>query len=95
VADWEDLRFFLAIARAGSLAGAARALVVNHSTMFRRLNAMEDRLGVRLFERLPQGMSSPAPVKKCGGTHKRPKRPCWRRSAASRAAMYACPAKFA
>jgi len=55
VADWEDLRFFLAIARAGSLAGAARALVVNHSTMFRRLNAMEDRLGVRLFERLPQG----------------------------------------
>jgi len=55
VADWEDLRFFLAIARAGSLAGAARALVVNHSTMFRRLNAMEERLGVRLFERLPQG----------------------------------------
>jgi DNA-binding transcriptional LysR family regulator len=53
--DWNDLRYFLAIARAGSLAGAAQALGVNHSTVFRRLNAFEDRLGVRLFERLPEG----------------------------------------
>jgi DNA-binding transcriptional LysR family regulator len=53
--DWNDLRYFLAIARAGTLAGAAQALGVNHSTVFRRLNAFEARLGVRLFERLPAG----------------------------------------
>ncbi len=52
---WDDLRIFLEIARTGSLAGAARALGVNHSTVFRRINAFEDRLGVRLFERLPTG----------------------------------------
>lgn len=53
--NWDDLRFFLAIARCGSLAGAARALGVNHSTVFRRLNALESASGVRLFERLPTG----------------------------------------
>ena len=52
---WDDLRVVLAVARAGSLAGAARALGVNHSTVFRRLNAFEDTLGVRLFERLASG----------------------------------------
>jgi len=46
-----DLRTLLAIARAGTLAGAARRLKVNHSTVFRRLGAIEDRLGTRLFER--------------------------------------------
>jgi DNA-binding transcriptional LysR family regulator len=53
--DWNDLRSFLAIAREGSLQGAARALAVNHSTVFRRLNALEARLGVRLFDRSPRG----------------------------------------
>lgn len=52
---WDDLRIFLEIARTDSLNGAARALGVNHSTVFRRINAFEDRLGVRLFERLPTG----------------------------------------
>lgn len=52
---WDDLRLFLAIARAGTLAGASRTLGVNHSTVFRRLNAMEEGLKVRLFERLPEG----------------------------------------
>ena len=46
-----DLRTLLAIAREGSLAGAARSLRVNHSTVFRRLGAIEARLGARLFER--------------------------------------------
>ncbi|MER2267666.1 LysR family transcriptional regulator, partial [Methylobacterium oxalidis] len=45
----------LAVARSGSLAGAARALGVNHTTVLRRLNAYEARIGVRLFERLPSG----------------------------------------
>ena len=53
--DWDDLRLFLAVARAGSLSGAARELGVNHSTVFRRMNGFEERLGVRLFERLPSG----------------------------------------
>ena len=53
--DWNDVQVFLAIARGGSLAAAARTLKVNHSTVFRRLNAFEEALGVRLFERLPSG----------------------------------------
>ncbi|HYF08639.1 MAG TPA: LysR family transcriptional regulator, partial [Acetobacteraceae bacterium] len=53
--DWNDLRLVLALARAGTLSSAARTLGVNHSTAFRRLNAIEGRLGVRLFERLPGG----------------------------------------
>ena len=49
--DWDDLRLVLAIARARSLSGAARALSVNHATVFRRLGGIETRLGVRLFDR--------------------------------------------
>lgn len=49
--DWESLRTVLAVARAGSLAGAARALDVRHSTIFRRIEDVERRLGQRLFER--------------------------------------------
>jgi len=53
--EWNDLRDILVIAEAGSLAGAARKLGVNHSTIFRRLGSIEQRLGTRLFERLPSG----------------------------------------
>jgi DNA-binding transcriptional LysR family regulator len=53
--DWDDLRQVLAIARCGGLAGAAAALGVDHSTMFRRLNALERRLGAKLFERRSSG----------------------------------------
>jgi DNA-binding transcriptional LysR family regulator len=49
--DWSDLRYALAVAEAGSLAGAARQLAVNHSTVLRRLDALEAQLGTRLFER--------------------------------------------
>lgn len=55
LANWDDLRVFLAVARAGSLSGAARSLGVNHSTVFRRIAGLEETLGVRLFERLPTG----------------------------------------
>lgn len=51
----DDLRLFLAIARSGSLAGAARILRVNHSTVFRRLKVLEAGLDARLFDRLPEG----------------------------------------
>mgnify|MGYP001249952359 CR=1 FL=1 len=53
--DWNDLRLVLAVTRAGSLTGAARDLGIDHSTAFRRLKAIEARLSVRLFERLPGG----------------------------------------
>jgi len=53
--DWNALKIFLAIADSGTLAGAAKSLAVNHSTVFRRLNAFEDEIGGRLFERLSHG----------------------------------------
>lgn len=53
--DWSDLRYALAIGQGGSLAAAARQLGVNHTTVLRRLDALEARLGTRLFERLRQG----------------------------------------
>ena len=54
--DWNELRLALAIQRAGSLTAAAITLGVDHSTAFRRLKALEDKVGVRLFERLPGGV---------------------------------------
>lgn len=56
--SWDDLRLVFAIDRAGSLGGGARLLRVDHSTAFRRLNALEARLGVRLFERARTGYSA-------------------------------------
>ncbi|MET3377093.1 DNA-binding transcriptional LysR family regulator [Variovorax boronicumulans] len=53
--DWDDFRVFLAVGQAGSLSGAARQLGVNHSTVLRRLGALEARMAVRLFDRLPAG----------------------------------------
>ena len=55
--DWGDLRHALAVAEARSLAGAARQLGVNHTTVLRRLDALEDRLGARLFDRRRSGYS--------------------------------------
>ncbi len=53
--EWNDLRFVLAVCREGTLSGAARALGVNHSTVFRRVVATEKKLDVRLFDRLATG----------------------------------------
>ena len=53
--DWDDLRFFLAIARTGSLSAAARALRVTQSTVGRRLASLEAGLGTRLLHRTPEG----------------------------------------
>lgn len=50
--DWDDMRFFHAVAEGGSLSAASRSLGVNHSTVFRRINQLEERLRARLFERL-------------------------------------------
>jgi len=53
--DWSDLRFALAIGRAGTLAGAARQVGVNATTVQRRLESLETRLGARLFDRSRSG----------------------------------------
>ncbi len=57
--DWNEPRLVLAVVRAGSLTQAAKTLGIDHSTVFRRLNALEEKLGVRLFERLPGGAYQP------------------------------------
>ena len=48
---WDDFRLVKSIAEARGLAGAAEKLGVNHSTAFRRLGQIEERLGLKLFER--------------------------------------------
>jgi DNA-binding transcriptional LysR family regulator len=58
--DWDDYRLVLAVAEGGSLVAAARRLGVVQSTAFRRLNALEKRLGGRLFERLAGGYAPSA-----------------------------------
>jgi len=54
---WDDVRFFLAVARAGSLSGAARVLGVGHVTVGRRIALFEKRLGVTLLNRTPDGFT--------------------------------------
>ncbi|MFG1362426.1 LysR family transcriptional regulator [Xanthobacter versatilis] len=53
--DWSDLTFFLAVARAGRLTAAAARLKVEHSTVSRRIGALEEALGAKLFDRRPHG----------------------------------------
>jgi DNA-binding transcriptional LysR family regulator len=53
--SWDDFRYVKAIAESRSLGGAAQALSVNHSTVFRRLAQIEQQLGSRLFERSRSG----------------------------------------
>lgn len=55
VFEWDDLRIFLAILRGRSVRSAAKQLNVSHSTVSRRLQAMEDQLGIKLFVRRPEG----------------------------------------
>lgn len=53
--DWNELKLVLAVARTGSLTAAAPTLRLDHSTVYRRLRAMEERLGSKLFDRTPGG----------------------------------------
>ena len=50
--DWNDFQYFLTVAMQGSLNAAAKQLGVNHSTVFRRINALEEKMAVRLFKRM-------------------------------------------
>lgn len=53
--NWDDLRYFLAVCREASVSGAGRVLGVNHTTVARRIVALEKSLGTRLFDRTPDG----------------------------------------
>lgn len=55
--DWDDLRYFLAVAREGSLSAAARSLRLAQPTMGRRISAFEARLGAKLFVATPSGQA--------------------------------------
>ncbi|MBP2230075.1 LysR family transcriptional regulator [Azospirillum agricola] len=55
--NWNDLRYFLAVARAGTLTTAAQRLRADHSTVSRRITALEEALRVTLFERRPSGFT--------------------------------------
>jgi DNA-binding transcriptional LysR family regulator len=53
--DWDDLRFFLQVARTGRLTAAARALGVDHATVSRRIASLEAALGAQVLHRSPRG----------------------------------------
>ena len=53
--DWNDLRYFLAVAREGSTLAAGRALRVSQTTVARRIAALEEALGFPLFEKRQSG----------------------------------------
>lgn len=54
--NWEDLRYVLAVIREHNLSRAAVSLGVTHTTVGRRVRAIEEQLGVRLFDRTPDGL---------------------------------------
>ncbi|RAH96708.1 LysR family transcriptional regulator [Acuticoccus sediminis] len=54
--EWSDVRIFLAVARAGTLGGAARALRISHPTVGRRIRALEQAVGHSLFQRTADGL---------------------------------------
>ena len=58
--DWDDVRYFLAVARGGSVRAAAERLGVNHSTVLRRIGRLEERLATRLFDKRPSGYRATA-----------------------------------
>ena len=53
--DWDDVRHFLAVARGSSVRAAAERLGMNHTTVLRRIAQLEQRLGARMFDKLPSG----------------------------------------
>jgi DNA-binding transcriptional LysR family regulator len=53
--DWEDVRYFVALARYSTLSETARALRVNHATVARRIASLERLIGRALFDRRAKG----------------------------------------
>lgn len=59
--SWDDLRIALAVARSGTVSAAAETLGVHHATVIRRIDSLEARLGVKLFQRHPRGYALTEP----------------------------------
>ena len=55
--NWDDVKIFLALAREGSVRSAGAKLSISHATVARRINALEKKIGVRLFDRLTNGLA--------------------------------------
>jgi len=53
--NWDDYRYFLAVARAGQLSMAGRMLGVDHTTVARRIKSLEESLNTKLFDHSPRG----------------------------------------
>jgi len=53
--NWDDLRYFLSLSREKTVSGAGKVLGVKHTTVARRIKTLEQTLGTRLFDRLPNG----------------------------------------
>ena len=62
--DWENIRYFLQVARSQQVLAASRRLNADHATVSRRVSALEHKLGVRLFDRLPKGVTLTAAGKR-------------------------------
>ena len=58
VESWDEIRTAYHVARAGTVSGAAEALGVHHATVIRHVNALEERIGVKLFQRHPRGYTA-------------------------------------
>jgi DNA-binding transcriptional LysR family regulator len=58
ILNWNDLRYVLAVSRGGTLRAAARLLGVDDTTVARRLVAMQETIGTRLYQRLVDGTCS-------------------------------------
>ena len=56
--SWDEIRTAYQVARAGTVSGAAEALGVHHATVIRHIDALEARLGVKLFQRHPRGYTA-------------------------------------
>ena len=54
--DWQDLKFLLALVEHGSLPAAAEALDVNRTTVSRRIASLEQRLGVKLVQKVGRSL---------------------------------------
>lgn len=58
ISTWDEIRTAFHVARVGTVSGAAESLGVHHATVIRHIDSLEERLGVKLFQRHPRGYSA-------------------------------------